>query len=140
MYERGGNYYETALDEEGDSECSTSFGIDTSCLREEQAAHQEEEYRGEAFEPGVGVVNWLIGSAKSEEDGVTSLHAHETAPGIEGAAVAEAGNETACYDRNVGMFLTNVSLEVIRHTSPIALGVLRGSDRSLRSRPIFYCW
>jgi hypothetical protein len=31
----------------------------------------------------------------------TSLHGHEAAPGIVGAAVAETGYETACYDWDI---------------------------------------
>jgi len=33
--------------------------------------------------------------------GNTGLHGHEAAPGIVGAAVAEPGHETACYDRDI---------------------------------------
>lgn len=38
---------------------------------------------------------------EGREWGSTGLHGHEAGPGVVGAAVAEPGDETACYDGDV---------------------------------------
>jgi hypothetical protein len=42
-----------------------------------------------------------VGKGWKGRGGQTSLHGHEARPGVVGAAVAEPGDETACYYRDV---------------------------------------
>ena len=40
------------------------------------------------------------------------MHGHEAGPGVVGAAVAEPGDEAACYDRDVCMLEGDFDVEV----------------------------
>lgn len=42
----------------------------------------------------------------------TGLHAHEGVPGVEGAAVAEAGGEARGDDGDVGVVQVDIALEL----------------------------
>lgn len=61
----------------------------------------------------------------------TCLHAHETVPGVVGAAVADSGDEAARYDGDVRVLKSDLSLEIIHHATPIALTSLRGPQRPI---------
>lgn len=80
---------------------------------------------------GGGGVEW------EEEEGSTGLHGDEAGPGIIRAAVAEAGDKTACYDWDICVFEGDFVAEVAGDSLQSSLARLRDAGTG---RAVLCCW